>query len=274
MESQKTFMSPEVRYTDIGMVRQARLHSVDAQVSVAGGIGMVKQRLSTLTWRLHNDLPNEVFDDCTKELIKNCRVICDLKSLPEKIYQKGSVMVGLEGVKTFLNAVRNITGSVATVDDGDLMNHYRVFVTGLETLFIKSCKEFDPSILDSKEIIESILKKENIGLFRNAKVIIHLISVESVVESLVSRYEKHFDSSRQPTEQHSLDEMIIAAENRPLLHHADEILERVINQYWRVGNHDGKLHFLRRTENIYSYTGNCSKVVGMLLDKKSKLPFM
>ena len=183
---------------------------------------MVKERLSTLTWRLHNDLANEVFDDCTKEVIENCRVICDLKSLLEKIYQKGSVIVGLEAVKTFLNAVRNITGSVATVDDGDLMNHYRVFVASLETLFIKPCKEFDPSILDSKEIIESILKKENIGLFRNVKVIIHLISVESVVESLVSRYEKHFDSSRQPTKQDSLDEIIIA-ENEPLLHHADEI---------------------------------------------------
>ena len=97
---------------------------------------------------------------------------------------------------------------------------------------------------------------------------------ESVVESLVSRYEKHFDSSRQPAEQHSLNEMIIAAESRPLLHHADEILERVMNQYWRVGNHDGKWHFLRRTEDTYSYTGNCSKVVRKLLDKKSKLSFM
>ena len=118
-----------------------------------------------------------------------------------------------------------------------------IIIECLETIFIKSCKEFDPSILDSKEIIESILKKENISLFRNVKVNIHPISVESVVESLVSRYEKHFNSSRQPTLQHSLDEMIIAAENRPLLHHADEILERVINQYWRVGNRDGKWHF-------------------------------
>ena len=115
---------------------------------------------------------------------------------------------------------------------------------------MKSCKKIDHSILDTKEIIQTILKKENIALFRNVKVIIHLIcvacakdSVEGVAESLVSRYEKHFDSSRQPTEQHSLDEMIIAAENRPLLHHADEILERVINQYWRVGNRDGKWHF-------------------------------
>ena len=184
MESQKTFMGSEVKYTNIGTVRQTRLHSVDTQVSAADGIGMVKERLSTLTWRLHNDLANEVFDDCTKEVIENCRVICDLKSLLEKIYQKGSVMVGLEGAKTFLNAVRNITGSVATVDDGDLMIHYRVFVANLETLFIKSCKKFDPSILDSKEIIQSILKKENIALFRNVKVIIHLICVACIKVSV------------------------------------------------------------------------------------------
>ena len=250
MESQKTFMGSEVKYTNIGTVRQTRLHSVDVQVSAADGIGMVKKRLSTLTWTLHSDLANQVFDDGTKKVIENCRVICDLKSLLEKIYQKGSVIVGLEAAKTFLNAVRNITGSVATVDDGDLIIHYRLFVANLETLFIKSCKKFDPSILDSKEIIQSILKKENIALFRNVKVIIHLIcvacvkvSVESVVESLLSRYEKQFNFSRQPAEQHPLDKMTIP-ENKPLLHHADEMLARALNQYWRVANSDGKWHFL------------------------------
>ena len=101
---------------------------------------MVKEGLSTLTRRLHNNLANKTFDGCTKEVIENCRVTCDLKSLLEKICQKGSVMVGLEEAKTFLNAVRNTTGSVTTADDGDLMNHYQMFVANLETLFIKSCK--------------------------------------------------------------------------------------------------------------------------------------
>ena len=133
MENQKIFMGSEVKYTDIGTVRQTRLHSIDAHVSAAGGIGMVKERLSTLTRRLHNNLANEVFEGCRKEVIQNCGVVCELKSLLEKIYQKGSAMVGLEETKTFLNAVRNITGSVVTVDDGDLMNHYRMFVANLET---------------------------------------------------------------------------------------------------------------------------------------------
>ena len=75
------------------------------------------------------------------------------------------------------------TGKVVTLDDGSLG------------------KKIDPSILDSKETIQSILKKESITLFRN---------VESVVQSLVSRYKRHFDSSQQSVEQHSFDEMIIA----------------------------------------------------------------
>ena len=50
------------------------------------------------------------------------------------------------------------------------MNHYRMFVANLETLFIKSYKKIDRLILDSEEIIQSILKKENIALFRNLRV--------------------------------------------------------------------------------------------------------
>ena len=86
-------------------------------------------------------------------------------------------MVALEEAKTFLNAVRNISGSIAIVDDEDLINYYGMFVAHLETLFIKSCKKLYPSILNSKEIIQSILKKENIALFGNVQVIIPLICV-------------------------------------------------------------------------------------------------
>ena len=85
----------EVKYTSISTVKQTKLHSVDSQVSAVDGIGMVQEKLSTSTWRLHNDLVNEFFDGGTKEIIENCRVICDLKSLVEKEYQKGSIMVGL-----------------------------------------------------------------------------------------------------------------------------------------------------------------------------------
>ena len=75
-----------------------------------------------------------------------------MKSLLVNIYQKGTFMVWLEEAKLFLNVVRSITESDATVNDGDLMNHYPVSVAHLETLFIKSCKKFDHSIVSSKEL--------------------------------------------------------------------------------------------------------------------------
>ena len=40
MKSQKTFIGSEVRYANIGMLSQTRLHSVVVQVSEADGISM------------------------------------------------------------------------------------------------------------------------------------------------------------------------------------------------------------------------------------------
>ena len=123
-------------------------------------------------------------------------------------------MVGLEEAKTLLNSKRSITGSVATVDDWDLISHYRKFVAHLGTLFI-----------------QSILKKENIVLFSN-NIMSILFALR--VESLLSRYKKYIVQT-----QHSLSEMIIS-ENGPLLYHADDIVAIAMIQYWRVGNSDGK----------------------------------
>ena len=78
-------MGSEARSTNTGTVKQTALHSVDTQVSAADGIGMVKKRLSSLTWRFHKDLSNEVFDDGSKDEMEDCS-ICDLRSLLVKIY--------------------------------------------------------------------------------------------------------------------------------------------------------------------------------------------
>ena len=43
---------------------------MDVQVTAADGIGMVKERLSTLTSRLHNDLANEVLVTVQKKCSK------------------------------------------------------------------------------------------------------------------------------------------------------------------------------------------------------------
>ena len=183
-----------------------------------------------------------------------------------------------EESKKFITAEIAITSTIASISDDDLTKIYREFVYLLELNFIKPAgKSFDPSKMDNKKLIQLLLQNDISSSFVNVKLFIHCIccacvkvSVESVVESIVSRYEKHFDLSRQPDEEHALNEMVIA-ENGPLLHHADEILELAMDRYWRKNTVNGKWHFLRNTQDIRSYTGGASKVVGKLLDQKSKL---
>ena len=88
----------------------------------------------------------------------------------------------------------------------------------------------------------------------------------------MSRYENHFTSSPQGTEEHALEEIIIA-ENGPLLQHADPILEKAMENYWKSGEKDGEWHFIRRSQDIRSYTGDSSKVVGRMSYNISKLPY-
>ena len=52
-----------------------------------------------------------------------------------------------------------------------------MYVAPLGTLFIKTYKKLYPSIWDSKKIIQSILKKENIAFLSNFKTIIHLTCI-------------------------------------------------------------------------------------------------
>ena len=80
--------------------------------------------------------------------------------------------------------------------------------------------------------------------------------MDKLVESIVSRYEKHFNSVRQPSADYALNEIIIA-ENGSLLHHVDKILDRPMERYWKEHNVNGKWHFLRNTQD--TYTGDSSK---------------
>ena len=109
--------------------------------------------------------------------------------------------------------------------------------------------------LNNKDMIRSFLS-ESLKLYENVEVIIHIItvaavkiSVESVVESLVSQYTNHLTSTRQGTdESHALEEMIIS-ENGPLLQHADGIIEEAMTAYWNSKKVSG-WHFVRTSDNV------------------------
>ena len=190
--------------------------------------------------------------------------------------KKGSVLFGIESSRKCLKSIRNLTNSGSTISDDEVVQLYRRLLRKLEIFY----KGTNLKPLKSIEIIKTLLQQE--AIFSDVEFIIHCIctacikiSVESVVESLVSRHENHSDTSRQMSEDHTLEEMLIA-ENGPLLYHAaDPILRRATDKYLK--NKDIKLskwHFVRKTNDIRKYTGGSSKVIGKILDTKSKLPFM
>ena len=43
---------------------------------------------------------------------------------------------------------------------------------------------------------------------------------------------------------------MIISENGTLLKHSDQILERMMHNYWKNGNSNGKKHVVRRSNNI------------------------
>ena len=208
-------------------------------------------------------------------MIENVRVICDLKTLLTDVKKKGAIFYGLENSQKFLNAVRAVTDTVKDISDDEIIKSYRLFLKKLEQSFSQTPMKS----LTSIGMIKTFLSK-GAQLYDGIEVILHCIStaaikisIESVVESLVSRYSNHMTSARQGTEEeHALEEMVIA-ENGPMLHHADAIIKAAMEEYWRKKKISG-WHFVRRSENVLSYTGGSGKTIGKLLERKSKLPFM
>ena len=64
--------------------------------------------------------------------------------------------------------------------------------------------------------------------------------MQSSVESLISRYEVHFDPGRQLDQENAHMEMY-TAENGPILVQADPLIKRALDKYWQDHNQRGGL---------------------------------
>jgi hypothetical protein len=93
-------------------------------------------------------------------------------------------------------------------------------------------------IYDSIELIKIFLESER-NLYLDIEMIMHVIciaaasmSVESVIESMVSIYENRNNKFRPISEERAVLEMNIAI-NGPELAHADGIIQASMAEYWK-----------------------------------------
>ena len=234
---------------------------------------ITKVNLEIFVKRLSKDIRSEVFEEKTVEMIENTRNVADVKKFALLVKKQGAIQTGLKIGNAFVISSRKITGSVDEISDVEIKDNFCKFLKVLE----RNIQNTEEKNLDSKTIIKEFLSDTE--LFSGIELTLHCIitsavkiSVESVVESLVSRYESHFDSSRQMKEEHALEEMLIA-ENGPDIVNADRLLISAMDRYWKENTEDGAWHFCHKSEDIRSY-GKPSKVVQKHLNVQVKFPFM
>ena len=153
-------MDCAIGHVDMGTVRQTRLQAEQSQVVVADGVNLVKERLSTLAWRMHHDFASELFEDETKEMIEHCRTVCDVKSLLAKIHKKGAVSVGLEEGENFLISSNAITDACKSFPRDDMLKLFRDYASALEEVFVKSGSKFDISKLQNRKLVQFMIGRK------------------------------------------------------------------------------------------------------------------
>ena len=165
----------------------------------------------------------------------------DLKSLALRIAAKGSVLEGTVSAPLFVSSAKQLTSTIADISDDVLEKNYKQFVKVLEGHL--ATKKLDK--LTSKDLIKDFLSTE-LKLYSGIEITLHSIcaaavkiSVERVVDSLVSRYKKHLKVDRQMDEKNAEEEI---SENGPLLQNADTILKNAMNNYWKEHSENGAWH--------------------------------
>ena len=102
------------------------------------------------------------------------------------------------------------------------------------------------------------------------------MSVESVVESLTSKFEIHFNKFRNVNQDTTHNEMMISV-NDPSPAHCDTVVMEAMKRYFK-GQHG--IRFVKRSNDISLFESdsvdlyNNSKVINRMLQEKSRLPFM
>ena len=168
----------------------------------------VSRQLKTLTSKLASGLETDVYQEDDKQRVANTKTICDIRTLRQLVEKDGPTKVEATHTQAYIQAIRNLpVKSLNEVPDEVLTTQFSKLLLKLTTL---------PPSNDSKELIKTLFQVQN-SHYQGIEMILHGIavaavsfSVESVLESIVSRYEEHFDMTRTLKEERGLVEMEVA----------------------------------------------------------------
>ena len=217
---------------------------------------------------LYTALSENTFSEEDKKVIKHSRNLTDFLTFHEKIKEMGPVWFAAQTFRTFLKSVRELpVRSVADIDDDEIRVEFKIFCARLGQV------EKKQDWKSSRDFIKHFLSTKH-KLYEGIEIILHIttcaavkLSTESVLESKVSIFERHFHKGSPLKEPQMVAEMEVAT-NGPILVEADKILMSAMKNYWK----GSRWHFVKKCD-IRDY-GKDSNVLQRLKKEKSKLSFM
>ena len=199
--------------------------------------------LTKFTTSLYQEL-STVFTVEDKQVIETSRRINDWGSLAIKLKTRSVPILHTLEKKKFSKACFDIDRNIKQFEEEEISTQFRIFLERLEkhTTF-KTVQEIEQC--DPKELIKDFMKDES--MYSGIEIVMQAcavgavkISVESVAESMISKYNIHASNIRPIGESVGDDEMMIDY-NGPEIGEADPVLLEALHLHFK-GNSKG-IHF-------------------------------
>lgn len=237
-------------------------------------------QLNLLVREIFRGLNTEVYDEQSVRIISLTKTILDLPTLSIKLHQTesadgGYIKVAVTEFSNFNKAVKEIPiRSLTHLPEDILQKQFTEFLRKLEKITEKYKAE-ELRKLDPKELLKKFFNPDD-KLFQGIEMIMQAIAVsavkqlcESVLESLVSKYENHFNRNLA---EGKVNDAFFVAVNGPSLGHCDSVVECAMDRYWKSRQ---DWHFYKTTalEKLKKFDGD-SKVLTKMLNEDSKFKCM
>ena len=210
---------------------------------------------------------NSVFREKDLELIETTRNLTDFRGMAIQLKKLSPAFLHESKGKEFIISFRIITRLLKKVDDESLSLQHIWFLRSLMELTNKMSIE-DLQKTNSKTLIKQFVDDKN--CYTGVEFIIHgvlvasiKVSVESVAESMISKYALHFSKLRNLNEEKVHYEMMIDV-NGPEIGECDAILKESLNHYFS----GEKWHFNTSSAAAFRTSGVATTKV---LSNKSKM---
>ena len=193
------------------------------------------KRLGDLLCRVKDDMKN-VYNNEEEELIKITRRLTDWSALAVRINRLGPVLIQTLESSQYLIDSRKIARSLRYVPSCIITNQFKLFLQRLHeetrNMTIEKIKK-----VDSKELIKRFLKTD-LFLYKDIEIIMAAtvvgcikLGLDSLAESMISKYNIHFSHIRPITDVSVHNEMIIDF-NGPSVNKADNVFSEAVSYYF------------------------------------------